>query len=157
MGGSVVKFRYMNTLASKKRGVRVSPMQAKLAEIVVEESVKKRGRSKKDMMLEAGYSLHSARADANRAFTSEGFKHALAELGGTQEKIAKVFLDAMQAKVVSVYRGEAHETDVPDHKTRLAAADKLGDFTGQKSINIKQQAVHLHASVGELDGMLGLT
>jgi len=145
----------MLSVTAENPGTRIQPKQENLARIAIKEAKNPSGKTKKQMMLEAGYSISSAQSRATRAFEGNGFKTALTKFGFTQDKINKVFDEAAQAKTVVTYKGDAIETDAPDHKTRLQAVSLLGDFTGQKIKNINVQSVNVNLNAEDMMDMLG--
>ena len=136
--------------------VRVTTRQERLARVVAEETKNPVGKTKEQMMLESGYSKMTAKTHMGQAFTAEGFKHSLKVLGVDEEKIANVFREAIEAKTVVTYRGDAYESDVPDHKLRVQAADKLSEITGMKKKHVKVESVSLNLTSSDVDGLLGL-
>tara|TARA_R100000501_G_C2605180_1_gene101181 strand:- start:97 stop:552 length:456 start_codon:yes stop_codon:yes gene_type:complete len=131
--------------------------QEKLADIAIRESKRTDGKkSKTNMLLEAGYSMMTARANVQKAFTTTGFLEALERRGVTHDKITKVFDDAIQAKTVVVHKGEAYESNAPDHKTRLSAVNSLGDYTGMRKTHVSTTSVNVDINTEDLADLLGL-
>ena len=134
---------------------RITTQQSRLAHVVAEEIKSPKGLTKAEMAQAAGYSSLTARAQTSRMFTSDGFKAALTKLGVTEEKIADTFRDAMQAKTVVTYKGDAFESDIPDHRLRMQAADKMSEITGMKTRHVKIESVNLSLTKDDVDEMLG--
>jgi hypothetical protein len=147
-------------MATKTKKVAATPTQEALADVYVRELKKPKGEkkmSKQAMMEEVGMSPSTASSKSRRTFTSQGFLEALAERGITQSKMTKVFDEAMAANVVTVFKGQATETDAPDHKTRLASLSLMGDFLGMKKTTIQQLNVNVNMDDEDARTMLGLT
>ena len=87
---------------------------------------------------------------------SRSFREIADSIGLGRESIAKVIQDAARAKVVVTFKGEAIETDAPDHKIRLAAASLLGDFTGEKKTVIEQRTLNVDVPEDVVRKMVGL-
>lgn len=81
---------------------------------------------------------------------------ALREAGVDESKMSRVVSEAMDAKVITTFHGEARETDAPDHAIRLRAADQLADLTGAKITKIQVQSVNVNLNSDDLAQMMGL-
>lgn len=96
-------------------------------------------------MRDAGYSPATIHARQQRAWNSQAFKEAMVEAGLGVDSIRKVIDDAMKAKEVVSFQGDAKETDAPDHAIRLRATELAAKYTGldvqrSQSININIDA-----------------
>ena len=108
------------------RGIR-----GKALAFVVAETIRKgQMKTKATMMREAGFSEHSIKKQPQLAWNSKGFIEALKAQGLGIEKIGATIGNAMEAGTVVAFKGDATETDAPDHKTRLQAAGMLAKYTG---------------------------
>lgn len=87
---------------------------------------------------------------------SASFREVAEGMGLTRNAVGKVIQDAMKANTVAVFQGDATETDAPDHKTRLAAASLLGDFTGDKKTVIEQRTLNIDVPKEAVLEMLGI-
>lgn len=85
--------------------------------------------SKAELMRRAGYSDASVN-NLTKGWTSRGFREAMAESGLGVGSIKKVIEDAMNARAVVTFQGDAKETDAPDHAIRLRATDLAAKYTG---------------------------
>lgn len=107
----------------------------------------KKGESvpKAELMRRAGYAPATINARQTRAWNSRGFIEAMQEAGLGVESIQKVVKEAMEAKAVVTYQGDAKETDAPDHAIRLRATELAAKYTGldvqrSQSVNINIDA-----------------
>lgn len=102
------------------------------------------GMSQAEAARQAGYSARSARQTASETMAIPDVREALLEAmkkaGIDQESISKVVKDAMEAnKSISAVVGTDATgktmdfVDVPDHPTRLKAADMAVDIMGAKA------------------------
>jgi hypothetical protein len=110
-----------------------------LAYAVMEAARKGQYKSKAQLLREAGYSESTIDGHANYAWTSRGFLSALADNGITADTVREKIDEAMQAGTVVAYKGDAIESDAPDYKVRLQAAQMLAKYTGldvQRSQNV---------------------
>lgn len=130
-------------------------LHERLADATVESMASSDPVSRGELMRRVGYSSTTAKDRVARTFSSKAFLDALAARGVTQDKISKVFDDAMKANVVTVFKGQARESNVPDHKLRLQAVDKLGDFTGQKKKVVESRTVKVDLTGDDLRKSLG--
>lgn len=87
--------------------------------------------------------------------TSESLQLYFAENGLGEKQVQKVIADAMQANTVTVFKGDAHESDVPDHKVRIAATNLLADVTGLKKVVVENHNINVDMSADDVRGMLG--
>lgn len=83
-----------------------------------------------------------ARVQGSRMITSvsiqETIKKELEKLKVTPAKILKVFAEAMEASTTIVHGKDSNESwveVVPDHRTRMVAAQKFADIMGIRPIN----------------------
>lgn len=85
------------------------------------------GLSLREAAIRAGYSPSVARSKASdilrRPVVQSALSDALARQGVTLAKIVKPIADALKAKVVTTFLGRAFESEIPDHRTRLEAAE----------------------------------
>ena len=102
------------------------------------------------------YSRGTVDKTPSKPFRTQGFQNALAEAGATPDKMARVVNEAMDARAVVTYRGEAKESDAPDHAIRLRAADQLADLTGAKITRVQVQSVNVNLDGGDLLAAMGL-
>lgn len=100
-------------------------------------------KSRKQLMLEAGYSEVSATTTPAREMNSAGVRLALAEKGVTPEAISQVFKDAMSANVVTQFHGKVEESQVADHKIRLQAVSLAADVLGIKETKVKVEQINV--------------
>lgn len=114
--------------------------------------------TKKQLLLEAGYSECTANTHTSLPFDSRGFKMALRDVGIDPTDVTQVFKDAMQANRVVEYRGTAQESDVPDHRIRLDAAKTLGKYAGLEKHVVETHNINVDADadIDDLKTMLGL-
>lgn len=128
----------------------------KLAAEVVENVKRKKPLTRTQLLMLSGYSRGTIDKTPSKPFTTQGFQNALAEAGATPDKMARVVNDAMDAKVVTVFRGHAEESATPDHAIRLRAADQLADLTGAKITKIQVQSVNVNLDGADLAKMMGI-
>lgn len=127
----------------------------KLADVTAKALAKGEKIQASKLMREAGYSRGTIEAGVRGTFTSRAFTEAMARRGITADKIASVYEDAMKANIVTVYRGQAKETGVPDHKMRVTSADHLATITGIKKQLHEHKTVNVTLDGGDLRDMLG--
>lgn len=79
----------------------------------------------------------------NRIKENGVFVEAMQAAGLSTFGIAKAAADALNAKWINSYQGESHETDYPDHRTRIMAArlaaeitDMIPDKQSNKSLDL---------------------
>lgn len=148
----------------KPRGTPDKPptiKQRRLADAVLKEAQKiaqgKEPASKSEIGRIVGYYVdgpEKAKGLSPSVWNAVGFQKALAERGITPSRLTKVLDDALEAKVVASYQGDARETDAPDHVIRLRAQEQLAKLTGldvQKNINL-----NVNVDPQDLTEMLGL-
>jgi hypothetical protein len=116
------------------------PSKAKHLAFLVAESIKK-GEDKKrsELLREAGYSELTIEKSPQRPWNSRGFIEEMQAAGLGVHSIRKVLEDAMQAREVVSFQGDAKETDAPDHAIRLRATELAAKYTGldvQRSQNV---------------------
>jgi len=58
-----------------------------------------------------------------RPLVQSALTEALERQGVSLRKLVKPIADGLKATLVTTHRGEAIETDIPDHRTRLEAAE----------------------------------
>lgn len=109
-----------------------------------------------EVLQKVGYSRAVAEKQAKRVLDSRSFREIADSVGLGRESIAKVIQDASRAKVVVTFKGEAIETDAPDHKIRLAAASLLGDFTGDKKTIVETHNLNVNIPEDAVRKMVGL-
>ncbi len=97
-----------------------------------------RGLSGADALRQAGYAESTIDKKGyqiiKRPQTQSFLTDALERLGVTSEKIMQTLVDGLEAKVVvkSSEALTAKETEVPDLRTRMDAADRIADLYGSK-------------------------
>lgn len=94
-----------------------------------------RGMSKRDALIEAGYSESTANKSAaavfNRPLVQSELTRALKKVGVTFEKIVQPIADGLRAKKSFLHNKLGLiTTDEADHLVRLAAADRAIDLMG---------------------------
>lgn len=136
----------------KRRDVR----HEALARELVEDVKSGRPRPMQEVLQKVGYSRAVAEKQAKRVLDSRSFREIADSVGLGRESIAKVIQDASRAKVVVTFKGEAIETDAPDHKIRLAAASLLGDFTGDKKTIVETHNLNVNIPEDAVRKMVGL-
>jgi len=141
---------------SKTGRKRVDLRHEKLARELADDMKTGRYRPAKEVMEAAGYSRSVAEKSAKRTLASASFREVAESIGLTRETVAKVIQDAAQARVVVTFKGTARETDAPDHKTRLAAASLMGDFTGEKKTTVEVRSLNVNVDGDALRNALGL-
>lgn len=135
---------------------RVDPRHEALARELAKDAEGGVPRPYTEVMQAAGYSRSVAEKSAKRTLQSASFREVAESIGLTRDKIAKVISDAARANMVVTFKGEAIETDAPDHKTRLAAASLFGDFTGEKKTVIEQRTLNVDVPEEVVKKMVGL-
>ncbi len=85
------------------------------------------GLSLREAAIRAGYSRSVARSKASdilrRPLVQSALTDALARQRVTLAKLVRPIADALKANVVTTFQGRAVESDIPDHRTRLEAAE----------------------------------
>ncbi len=112
--------------------------------------------TQEQMMRRVGYSKSTAHAQMRRVLSSESIKEAFEENGINPNSIQKVIKDAMNAKVVTIFKGDAFESDAPDHKVRMAAVSLAGDFTGTKKVVVESKSININAEPDDMRQLLGI-
>ena len=135
---------------------RVDVRHEMLARELAKDAQSGKPRPVKQVMEDVGYSSSVAKHQQRRVLDSRSFREIAESIGLGRESIAKVIQDAARAKVVVTFKGEAIETDAPDHKIRLAAASLLGDFTGEKKTVIEQRTLNVDVPEDVVRKMVGL-
>ena len=135
---------------------RVDVRHEALARELAKDAQSGKPRPVKQVMEAVGYSRQVARSQQRRVLDSRSFREIADSIGLGRESIAKVIQDAARANVVVTFKGEAIETDAPDHKIRLAAASLLGDFTGEKKTVIEQRTLNVDVPEDVVRKMVGL-
>jgi len=143
-------------VATRKKPSDISTKQRRLAHEILRAAEKGEDVTRTELVRRAGYAPSVANAHVGRVWDSRGVQEALAKVGVTPEKVMKVLDDAMVAKVVTVFHGDARETDAPDHAIRLRAADQIADVVGLKKMTIEQRNINVNMEMDELNAMLGL-
>jgi len=133
-----------------------STQQRKLAHEILEAASRGENVTRTELVRRAGYAPSMADRAVGRIWDSEGLQNALAELGVTPQKMVKVLDDGMQAKVVTVFHGEAFETQAPDHSIRLKAIDQLADVMGLKKMTVEQRNINVNLDGDDLLSAIGL-
>ena len=129
----------------------VTDKQQKLAEALIDP--KNANVKKADLLKNIGYSHLLAEKNPQLAFSGEGLKKALANLGYSMDSLVKPVLDASTATQTSWYQGELHKSDEPDHNLRLKAVDQLADYMGlKKNYNVNQN-INVNVEVDEIQGL----
>lgn len=139
-----------------KKGKSEKLMHAKLAEVVVSNAKRKKKLTPKEMLQIAGYSPQVVRKRTAEVWSTQGLRDALANHGFTQEKMTKVLKEASEARVVAVFKGDARETEAPDHAIRLRAVDQLADVMGLKKMTLATLNVDVNMSEEDTKKLLGL-
>ncbi len=141
---------------TKRQNIRPTQRHKRLAAEVVENTKREKPLTRTQLLTLAGYSHGTIDGTPSKPFTSQGFQKALAEAGATPDKMARVVNEAMDARAVVTYRGEARESEAPDHSIRLRAADQLADLTGAKITKVQVQSVNVNLDGSDLLTALGL-
>src|SRR3990172_6691780 len=121
-----------------------STLQRRLANEIMNAANIRENVTRTELVRRAGYAPSMADRAVGRIWDSEGLQNALAEMGITPQKMVKVLDDGMQAKVVTVFHGDAHETNAPDHSIRLKAIDQLADVMGLKKMTVEQRTINVN-------------
>lgn len=141
---------------TKRQNIRPTQRHKRLAAEVIENTKRKKPLTRVQLLTLAGYSQGTIEGTPSKPFTAQGFQRALAEAGATPDKMARVVNEAMDAKVVTVFHGQAEESNAPDHAIRLRAADQLAELTGAKITKVQVQSVNVNLDGGDLLSALGL-
>ena len=113
-------------------------------------------RTKAEIMLAAGYSSRTVEKKSSAIWSAEGVQEAFAAAGLSPQFMSKIYGEAGKANVVTVFHGDAQETDAPDHSIRLRAADQIADVMGLKKMTIEQRTINVNLGGDELMASLGL-
>ena len=140
-----------------KKGKSVKLMHQALAQAIAEDAEKEpvKRRTKQELLTVAGYTGIVGKQKAE-VWSTQGLREALAARGFTQEKMSRVLEEAADAKVVTVFKGDARETDAPDHAIRLRAVDQLADVMGLKKLTVAQLNVDVNMGEEATKDLLGL-
>jgi hypothetical protein len=146
------------TLTKTKPKQQIKPTQRhkRLAAEVIENTTRTKPLTRKQLLTLSGYSASTADATPSKPFTSQGFQVALREAGATEDKMARVVNEAMDANAGAWFKGEYHESTSADHAIRLRAADQLAELTGAKITKIQVQSVNVNLDASDLAAMMGL-
>jgi hypothetical protein len=128
----------------------------RLASEVVENAKRKEPLTNGQLLTIAGYAKGTIRGAPFQPFTSQGFQTALRNIGATEERLASVINDAMQAKAGNWYKGEHTESEHADHAIRLRASEQLAELTGAKITRIELKSVNIQVDKEDLMGELGI-
>ena len=82
-----------------------------------------RGFSQKKALAMAGYKPGSSGQVLSRPLVQSALTVALAKQGASLGKLVKPIADALKANLHSSFMGVLRKSDLPDHKTRLEAAE----------------------------------
>lgn len=123
---------------------------------MVENAKREIPLTKKQLLVLSGYGMSTIEKTPFKPFESKGFQVALREAGATEEKMARVVNEAMDAKNGAWFKGHYNESDAPDHAIRLRAADQLAELTGAKITKIQVQSVNVNLDSADLASMLGI-
>lgn len=146
----------MPKTATKALNVRPTQKHKRLAAEVIQNTKREKPLTRTQMLMLSGYSRGTVDKTPFKPFTTQGFQVALREAGVDESKMSRVVSEAMDAKVITTFHGEARETDAPDHAIRLRAADQLADLTGAKITKIQVQSVNVNLNSDDLAQMMGL-
>jgi hypothetical protein len=140
----------------RRKGRSVKLMHEALADGIAENARREpsKRRTKQELLAAAGY-LGTVGKQKAEVWSTKGLQEALAKRGFTNDKMSKVLAEAAEAKVVTVYRGEATETEAPDHAIRLRAVDQLSDVMGLKKMNLQTVNIDVNMQGEDVLGMLG--
>ena len=153
--------KHMKSEHARRGRASIEPTvyQEALAEVVAENlklPPSKRVKTKAELMRRAGYSKGTIGSSSGKVFSSEGFQLALKRAGITEDRLTSVYTDAMQAKQTVTFKGEMSETDLPDHKMRVHAADKLADLLNVKKKTLQINKVSVDLDRDQVNDMLGI-
>lgn len=139
-----------------KKGKSVKMMHDALAEEITKDAERpaNKRRTKEELLRVAGYTGIAGKQKAE-VWNTQGLREALARRGFGQDKMMKVLQEAAEAKIVTVFKGEAKETEAPDHAIRLRAVDQVADVMGLKKMNVQTINVDVKMEADDLKTMLG--
>ena len=140
-----------------RKGKNYKQYAEALADEVLKDAQKEpsKRRTKAELLAVAGY-LPSVGKKSAEVWNTQSLREALAKRGFTQEKMSRVLEEAADAKVVTVFKGDARETDAPDHAIRLRAVDQLADVMGLKKLTVAQLNVDVNMGEEATKDLLGL-
>ena len=140
----------MATISEKKP---LTMRQKAVADRILKNAAEGKAESAAKILKDTGYKGSTLQQPA-RVLQKQSLQDYLQEhLPASLQQ--KVLADALNAKTVVAYKGDARETDAPDYATRLKALSLAGDFMGTKVVNIRQTSVNVNASPEELRQLLG--
>lgn len=113
-------------------------------------------RTGRQLMKDVGYSSVTAEKQSKRTLTSESLRSELIANGVDEQKIQRVLNEAMDANVVVVFKGQAHETKIADHATRLRSVDQLASYTGIKKQVVENRTLNLDVPPDVVRQMVGM-
>lgn len=132
---------------SQKRNKAPTKRQMEAARILTHTTLGK--QSQKEALLAVGYS-EAVASNPQHVWSTKGVQEALTILGLRPDTLVGVAADALDAKQTATYRGEVIESDLPDHKIRLEAMEKIAKISGlikdQPSVNVNDIKI-------QMDGM----
>jgi len=134
----------------RKKGIPLTARQEKVVQILASGTTKNKG----EILKEAGYAP-STYQHPKKVFSTEGVQMALKELGINPMSIMRTLTEAQKANIVTTYRGETTETDVPDHKLRAKVAVDMAEITGMKKLHIKQENINVNLDISEAKDLFG--
>lgn len=144
----------MAKVSEKPKAKNLTMRQQNIVSRMVKNAKEGKSESAKELLLASGYSANSAENNPGKILKSQTLQEYLQE-HLPKELQQKVLAEALNAKTVVAYRGDARETDAPDYATRLKALSLVGDFMGTKIVNVRQTSVNVNASTDELRQLLG--
>ena len=133
-----------------------STLQRRLAHEIVDAATRGEKVTRTELVRRAGYAPSMADRAVGRIWDSEGIQNALAELGVAPQKVVKVLDESMKANVVTVFHGDAKESNAPDYAIRLRAVDQIADVMGLKKMTVEQRTINVNIEGEELAAMLNL-
>jgi hypothetical protein len=136
--------------------IRPTMRAQKLAFETIANTKRKTPLSKKQLLVLSGYSKSTIEKTPFKPFSTQGFQLALQQAGATEEKLAKVVSEAMDAKTQTWFKGESIESNHVDHAIRLRAVDQLAELTGAKITKVQVQSVNLNLDASEIAALLSV-
>lgn len=134
--------------------------KAKITAMVVAEAIQKgQELSKAEILRRAGYApsvVARGATGSGSPWTADEFRRGLIASGLGPDVIHKVVEEAAGAKVVSNYRGEVIESDVPDHAIRLKSAQFLADLHGVRVRRTESKSVNINLDADQAAELLDL-
>ena len=128
----------------------------RLAAEVVENMKRPKPLTNGELLGLAGYMPGTVAAGVAKTFSSQSFQTALRNIGATEDKLARVVNEAMDAKAGNWFKGEHTESEHADHAIRLRAADQLAELTGAKITKIQLHSVNVQVDMADVLGELGI-